>query len=447
MSTDRQIELERRFGEAGGGPVSFPPGEELLPSTPFVRELLGEIGALLLDGACPDGRLELATPEARLICLIHRSAPYLAGLVERRHFTRVPLADFVARAGQLERPACRLVRSETAEVLMIAVHFCQQPELQGSTELVDPEHVLRFLARERQDAAIALERQGRRTLLFLDKGQPAHVFFADPKDDPGGADLEERVLLYAFAATATPCRIEVFTRLQIDADPDAGSSLSRLEAAAQPPPPADVVVTLPDGREVRRRPFSGPEMIVGRDPTVDLFIDNLAVSRKHARLFWDRGGFAVEDLGSANGTRVAGKAVETHRLAAGEVIEIGKFEIGIVEYDAAPAGLQTMLVAGGMRPAPLALLRGEGVRAVLDRDLLIGRGEGVDVRAAGWSVRPVHARLKVEEDGGFRLTCLAGASARVNGRKVRDAELVFGDRLSIGRTVLRLERPGSGSDR
>ncbi len=444
MTGDRQIELERRFVGAGSAPARFPPGEELLPSTPFVRELLAEIDALLLEGACPDGRLELETPEARLICLIHRSAPYLAGLVERRHFTRVPLADFVARAGQLERPACRLVRSETAEVLMIAVHFCQRPELQGSTELVDPEHVLRFLARERQDAAIALERQGGRTLLFLDKGQPAHVFFADPADDPGGTDLEERVLLFAFAATATPCRIEVFTRLKVDADPDAGSSLSRLEAAAQPPPPADVVVTLADGREVRRRPFSAPEMIVGRDPGVDLFIDNLAVSRKHARLTWERGSFVVEDLDSANGTRVDGKPVERHQLAAGEVIEIGKFEVTVVAYDAEPAVSQTMLMPTGGRPLPPGVIHGDGVRKAILGDLLIGKGDGVDVEARGMFVRPVHARVSVDDGGAFRLSCFAGASVRVNGRKVRQAELAFGDQVQVGRSVFRLDRPRPG---
>ncbi len=439
--TERPSELERRFGGAEKGPVRFPPGEELLPPASYSRELLADVDGVLLRGDCGAGRLELETADARLICLIHRSAPYLAGLVERGHFTRVPLADFVARAQQLERPVCRLVRSDTAEVLMIAVHFCQRPQLQGSTELVDPEHVLRFLARERQDAAIALERQGRRTLLFLDKGRPAHLFFADPADDPGGADLEERVLLFAFAATAAACRIEVFTRLKVATDPDAGASLLRLETAAQPPPPADVVVTMADGREVRRRPFSGPEMIVGRDPTVDLFIDNLAVSRKHARLFWDRGGFTVEDLESANGTRVGGMAIEKHRLKAGEVIEIGKFEVGIVEYEAAPTVFQTMLMPGGVKPAPLAVLDGENVRKVLDRDLLIGRGDGVDVRAVGLFVRPVHARISVEEDGGFRLTCLTGGSARVNGRKLRSAELTFGDRLLIGRSLFRLERP------
>ena len=443
--SDQQNELEKRFGGAAAGPARFPPGEEILPSTPYVRELLAEVDSLLLRGECADGRFELQTPASRLVCLIHRSAPYLAGLIDGEHFTRVPLADFVARAGQLASPVCRLVRSATAEVLMIAVHFCQRPSLQGSTELVDPEHVLRFLAKEKQDAAIALERDGRRTLLFLDKGRPAHLFFADPADDPGGADLEERVLLFAFAATAAACRIEVFTRLNIEADPDAGASLLRLEAAAQPPPPADVVVTMADGREVRRRPFSAPEMIVGRDPTVDLFIDNLAVSRKHARLFWDRGSFAVEDLDSANGTRVGGREIDRHRLGAGETIEIGKFEVGIVEYEAAPTVFQTMLMTSSGRPAPVAVLSGEGVRKVLDRDLLIGKGDGVDVRARGLFVRPVHARVSVAGDGGFRVSCLAGGSVRVNGRKLRDSELTFGDRVLVGRTLFRLDRPKPGT--
>ena len=441
---DPSNELERRFGQAPAGPVRFPPGEEILPATPYVRELLAEIDSLLLRGDCPDGRLELETPSSHLVCLIHRSAPYLAGLIDGDHFSRVPLADFVARVGQLESPVCRVVRSATAEVLMIAVHFCQRPSLQGSTELVDPEHVLRFLAKERQDAAIALERDGRRTLLFLDKGRPAHLFFADPADDPGGADLEERVLLYAFAATAAACRIEVFTRLDIGADPDAGASLLRLEAAAQPPPPADVVVTMSDGREVRRRPFTAPEMIVGRDPTVDLFIDNLAVSRKHARLYWDRGSFTVEDLDSANGTRVGGREIDKHRLGAGEKIEIGKFEVGIVEYDAAPTVFQTMLMTSSGRPAPVAVLIGEGVRKVLDRDLLIGKGDGVDVKAEGLFVRPVHARVSVAEDGGFRVACLAGGSVRINGRKTRGEELTFGDRVQVGRSHFRLDRPRPG---
>ena len=445
--TDERIdpeELERRFGREQVGPVRFPPGEELLPPTPFTPELLAEVDQLLLSGSCKEGRLELAGAESRLICLIHHSAPYLAGLVEHDRFTRVPLADFLLRARQLRQPSCRLVRGHTAEVLMVAVHFTQRPNLQATTELVDPEHVLRYLARERQDAAIALERLGRRTLLFLGSGQPAHLFFGDPADDPGEGDLEERVLAFAFAPTAQPCRIEVFTRLKVEPDPDAGASLLRLDAAAQPAPPADVIVRMADGREVRRRPFTAPEMIVGRDPTVDLFIDNLAVSRKHARLSWQRGSFVVEDLDSANGTQVNGKPVDKYSLAPGDVVEIGKFEIGIEEYDAAPSVSQTMLLPTGGRPLPPAVLEGDGVRRAIVHDLLIGRGDGVDVEARGLFVRPVHARVSVGEGGAFRLSCFAGGSARVNDRRVRSAELSFGDRVRVGRSEFRLIRPRPG---
>ncbi len=437
-------DLERRFGDVSTVPVRFPPGEELLPPTPFVPALLAEVDALLHDGSCTNGRFELETGESRLVCLIHRSAPYLAGLVERDLFSRVPLVDFVPRARQLEGARCRLVRSETAEVLLIAVHLGRRPDLQGSTELVDPAHVLSYLERQRQDAAIALERDGRRTLLFLDAGRPAHLFFGDPADDPGDGDLEERVLTFAFAPGAPPCRIEVFTRLRVEPDPDAGLSFKRLEASAQPPPPADVVVHLADGREVRRRPFTAPEMIVGRDPTVDLFIDNLAVSRKHARLTWERGSFVVEDLDSANGTRVDGKPVERHQLAAGEVIEIGKFEVTVVAYDAEPAVSQTMLMPTGGRPLPPGVIHGDGVRKAILGDLLIGKGDGVDVAARGMFVRPVHARVSVDDGGAFRLSCFAGASVRVNGRKVRQAELAFGDQVQVGRSVFRLDRPRPG---
>ena len=98
------------------------------------------------------------------------------------------------------------------------------------------------------------------------------------------------------------------------------------------------------------------------------------------------------------------------RLAADEVIEIGKFEVGIVEYDAAPTAFQTMLMPGGAKPAPLAVLAGEEVRKVLDRDLLIGRGEGVDVK--GRACRPIEVYLRREAPAG---AACRGRSRRCSG--------------------------------
>ncbi len=168
------------------------------------------------------------------------------------------------------------------------------------------------------------------------------------------------------------------------------------------------------------------------------------MSRKHARLSWERGAFVVEDLGSANGTMVGGKPIERRRLAAGELIEIGKFEIGIVEYDAAPTVSQTMLMPTLGAAVPPAYLQGAGIREAVDRDLLVGSGDGVDIRAEGLFVRRVHARISFEEGDSFRLSCFGGGRVRVNDKKVREAELTFGDRIRVGRTELELVKPRPG---
>lgn len=66
------------------------------------------------------------------------------------------------------------------------------------------------------------------------------------------------------------------------------------------------------------------ENIIGRDPTTDVQIDHVAVSRRHARLVAGDDGFTVEDLGSKNGTfvdeiRVTGSKPVAH----GQTITLG----------------------------------------------------------------------------------------------------------------------------
>lgn len=43
-------------------------------------------------------------------------------------------------------------------------------------------------------------------------------------------------------------------------------------------------------------------MVIGRQPGLDVTLENAAVSRRHARLTWEGGQVFVEDLGSSNGT-------------------------------------------------------------------------------------------------------------------------------------------------
>jgi len=74
------------------------------------------------------------------------------------------------------------------------------------------------------------------------------------------------------------------------------------------------------------------ETIIGRDGSCDIPIDNIAVSREHARITKEQsriskgpGDYFVEDMGSANGTFVNGHKVDKKMLNTGDEITIGKY--------------------------------------------------------------------------------------------------------------------------
>ena len=77
-------------------------------------------------------------------------------------------------------------------------------------------------------------------------------------------------------------------------------------------------------------PFDRPTLRVGRMPENDLVIDNLAVSRFHARLHLDERRVFLEDAGSENGCLVNGERLAGRReIAPGDRIAIGKHELRV----------------------------------------------------------------------------------------------------------------------
>ena len=414
--------------------TAFPPGERLFDRTPLYDGLFEHVDRLLEAGDCPSGRLDIENGEVRLSCLFHKSSPYMAGVTERDRFSAVPLYDFARRAVELgQGAACSLVKTDAAQVVMIGVHFARRPKLQASTRLIEPAHLMRHLAEKGRDAAVAFELDGARTLLFLNKGKPARLYLAESHLDPGEGSVLDRLRDYAFSPLAPAYHVEVFSDLKLSKDPDAGVPLARLAASIQPAPAVMVHVQFEDGREVRQRPFTPPEMVIGRDPQVDLFIDNLAVSRRHATLRWERGELVVEDLGSANGTAVNGDLVERRVVQPGDEIQIAKFTVSLEELLREPRAPETIFMPLTELPTE-AYLIGTGPAFKLEDDVVIGKGSEVDVQASGWRVGAPHARLHVEEGGSFRLGCFGRRVARVNGRKVHEARLKFGDVVEIGRS-------------
>lgn len=80
-------------------------------------------------------------------------------------------------------------------------------------------------------------------------------------------------------------------------------------------------------------PLDGDQIVVGRDSSNGVAINDAEVSRKHARMMFQGGKYVIEDLGSTNGTfvngqRLAGPVV----LKAGDVVSLG--EKIVLMYDA-----------------------------------------------------------------------------------------------------------------
>jgi pSer/pThr/pTyr-binding forkhead associated (FHA) protein len=65
---------------------------------------------------------------------------------------------------------------------------------------------------------------------------------------------------------------------------------------------------------------------VGRDAIADIQINDSGLSRTHFAINWDGSNASVEDLGSTNGTTVAGREVKLQAIAADTVINAGRTE-------------------------------------------------------------------------------------------------------------------------
>ncbi len=70
------------------------------------------------------------------------------------------------------------------------------------------------------------------------------------------------------------------------------------------------------------------DVAVGRLVSSDIFLDDVTVSRSHARFVrTDSGRLAVQDAGSLNGTYVNHVRVDEKILDSGDEIQIGKFKL------------------------------------------------------------------------------------------------------------------------
>jgi FHA domain/zinc-ribbon domain len=88
-----------------------------------------------------------------------------------------------------------------------------------------------------------------------------------------------------------------------------------------------LVVRAGGGRQGETFPLERDEIEIGRSPDADVFLDDVTVSRAHAVLWRDGGGYTIEDRGSLNGTYVNRRRVEKAKLEDGDEVQIGKYRL------------------------------------------------------------------------------------------------------------------------
>ncbi|MFN8110588.1 MAG: FHA domain-containing protein [Thermoleophilia bacterium] len=73
------------------------------------------------------------------------------------------------------------------------------------------------------------------------------------------------------------------------------------------------------------------DVSIGRSPNADVFLDDVTVSREHARIISTPGGLVLRDLGSLNGTYVNRRRIEDDELLHdGDEVQIGKFRLTFI---------------------------------------------------------------------------------------------------------------------
>ena len=88
-----------------------------------------------------------------------------------------------------------------------------------------------------------------------------------------------------------------------------------------------LVIRSGGGRSGETFQVTGDQMRIGRSPDADVFLDDVTVSRNHALLVRRRDGLYVDDLGSLNGTYVNRRRIESHKLASGDELQVGKYKL------------------------------------------------------------------------------------------------------------------------
>src|SRR5215468_3370358 len=202
--------------------------------------------------------------------------------------------------------------------------------------------------------------------------------------------------------------------------------------------------------------LSRDEYTIGRDVANTVRLTERNISRKHALLRKNGAGWVVKDLTSYNGCFVNGGRVAGERgLKHGDLLQLGDYRLELIDEDAAARldpESKTATIPGRpsqtIRELPnrLVMILGPAVGAsfpLLDKQLVIGRGEDCDLPINDTSVSRIHAEIHLLEGGKYEVLDRDSSNGvRVNGVELKRAILDAGDVVELGDVQLKFVPAG-----
>src|SRR5262245_16747057 len=90
------------------------------------------------------------------------------------------------------------------------------------------------------------------------------------------------------------------------------------------------------GTTLREIPVTKSPLLIGREHGNDIVIEDWAVSRRHAKIFYDNNGYFIEDLKSGNGLFVNDNRIIKTTLNHQDNILLGKHVLVFLNKDTLP---------------------------------------------------------------------------------------------------------------
>lgn len=218
----------------------------------------------------------------------------------------------------------------------------------------------------------------------------------------------------------------------------------------------ELVLTF-ERRPIKTYTLEKDAILIGRDPSCDVIIDNVGVSRHHARIEKHGDVYTLSDLGSGNGTFVHGQRITQYNMNNGDEINIWNYSIFFklpqseqakaaapipkkIEIDATIAvdrqqlelkqkerssGLLAHLVFTDKNAA-------NQTYAIMRTAIFFGKSPKCEFKIGGFFTQYRHAAI-IRDEIGFRFINFGNRSkGKVNDVAVDDYRLKNGDTISIG---------------